>query len=62
MQPEIKEGDGPIALVCAPTRELCQQVRLRGREKGRGRGKRSGKRRRRGEEKDRKEERVKERK
>ncbi|CAI8017258.1 ATP-dependent RNA helicase DDX42 [Geodia barretti] len=25
-QPEIKEGDGPIALVCAPTRELCQQI------------------------------------
>ncbi len=25
-QPEIKEGDGPIGLICAPTRELCQQV------------------------------------
>ncbi len=28
-QPEIKEGDGPIGLICAPTRELCQQVRAR---------------------------------
>ncbi|KAF0986639.1 hypothetical protein HZS_1974 [Henneguya salminicola] len=25
-QPEIQKGDGPIALVCAPTRELCQQI------------------------------------
>lgn len=25
-QPEIKEGDGPIGLICAPTRELCQQI------------------------------------
>ena len=25
-QPELQEGDGPIGLVCAPTRELCQQV------------------------------------
>lgn len=25
-QPELKEGDGPIGLVCAPTRELCQQI------------------------------------
>jgi len=25
-QPELKEGDGPIALICAPTRELCQQI------------------------------------
>jgi ATP-dependent RNA helicase DDX42 len=25
-QPELKEGDGPIALICTPTRELCQQV------------------------------------
>lgn len=25
-QPELKEGEGPIGLVCAPTRELCQQV------------------------------------
>ncbi|KAF1742812.1 hypothetical protein MXB_40 [Myxobolus squamalis] len=25
-QPEIKEGDGPIGLICTPTRELCQQV------------------------------------
>ena len=26
-QPELKEEDGPIGLICAPTRELCQQVR-----------------------------------
>ena len=25
-QPELKEGEGPIGLICAPTRELCQQV------------------------------------
>ena len=25
-QPEIKEEEGPIGLICAPTRELCQQV------------------------------------
>ena len=25
-QPELKEGDGPIGLILAPTRELCQQV------------------------------------
>ena len=25
-QRELKEGDGPIALICAPTRELCQQI------------------------------------
>lgn len=25
-QPEVKEGEGPIGLICAPTRELCQQV------------------------------------
>lgn len=25
-QPELQEGDGPIGLVCAPTRELCQQI------------------------------------
>ena len=25
-QPELKEGDGPIGLICAPTRELCQQI------------------------------------
>ena len=26
-QPELKEEDGPIGLILAPTRELCQQVR-----------------------------------
>ena len=25
-QPELEVGDGPIALICAPTRELCQQI------------------------------------
>ena len=25
-QAEAKPGDGPIALICAPTRELCQQI------------------------------------
>lgn len=25
-QPELQIGDGPIALICAPTRELCQQI------------------------------------
>lgn len=25
-QPELKEGEGPIALICAPTRELAQQI------------------------------------
>uniref|UniRef100_H2YEC3 RNA helicase n=1 Tax=Ciona savignyi TaxID=51511 RepID=H2YEC3_CIOSA len=25
-QPEIKPGDGPIGLIVAPTRELCQQI------------------------------------
>ena len=29
-QPELKEGEGPIGLICAPTRELCQQVRAWG--------------------------------
>eukprot|EP00794_Sanderia_malayensis_P003420 gene3420-3911_t len=27
-QEELKDGDGPIGLVCAPTRELCQQIHL----------------------------------
>eukprot|EP00795_Rhopilema_esculentum_P014288 gene14288-5323_t len=25
-QNELKDGDGPIGLICAPTRELCQQI------------------------------------
>jgi len=25
-QGELKEGEGPIGLICAPTRELCQQI------------------------------------
>uniref|UniRef100_A0A8C4PWR5 ATP-dependent RNA helicase DDX42 n=2 Tax=Eptatretus burgeri TaxID=7764 RepID=A0A8C4PWR5_EPTBU len=25
-QPELKLGDGPIGLICVPTRELCQQI------------------------------------
>lgn len=28
-QPELKKGDGPIGLICAPTRELSQQVKHR---------------------------------
>lgn len=31
-QPELQEGEGPIGLICAPTRELCQQVRRGGAE------------------------------
>ena len=27
-QRELQPGDGPIGLICAPTRELSQQVRL----------------------------------
>ncbi len=26
-QPELEEGDGPIAVIMTPTRELCMQVR-----------------------------------
>ena len=25
-QPELEEGDGPIAIIMTPTRELCMQV------------------------------------
>ena len=25
-QSELKSGDGPIAMICAPTRERCQQI------------------------------------
>ena len=25
-QEEMAEGEGPIGLICSPTRELCQQV------------------------------------
>lgn len=27
-QPELKDGDGPVGLILAPTRELSQQVHL----------------------------------
>ena len=27
-QPDLQRGDGPIALVLAPTRELAQQIRV----------------------------------
>lgn len=27
-QPELKDGDGPVGLILAPTRELSQQVNL----------------------------------
>lgn len=26
MQPELGKGEGPIAVICAPTRELAQQI------------------------------------
>lgn len=29
-QKELEPGEGPIAIVVCPTRELCQQVRGRG--------------------------------
>ena len=25
-QPKLSDEDGPIGLICAPTRELCQQI------------------------------------
>lgn len=27
-QPELKDGDGPVGLILAPTRELSQQVNI----------------------------------
>lgn len=37
-QPKLKRGDGPIALVLAPTRELAQQIQQVAREYGSGAG------------------------
>lgn len=28
-QPELKDGDGPVGLILAPTRELSQQVNIK---------------------------------
>lgn len=35
-QPELNRGDGPIALVLAPTRELAQQIQAVARDFGCG--------------------------
>ncbi|KAL7675957.1 hypothetical protein ACOME3_002216 [Neoechinorhynchus agilis] len=34
-QPDLKEGDGPIVLICTPTRELAQQIHTECRRYGR---------------------------
>ena len=33
-QRELKDGDGPIGLICAPTRELCQQIHMEAKKFG----------------------------
>lgn len=33
-QGELKDGDGPIGLICAPTRELCQQIHMEAKKFG----------------------------
>ena len=33
-QKELKDGDGPIGLICAPTRELCQQIHMEAKKFG----------------------------
>jgi ATP-dependent RNA helicase DDX42 len=41
-QPELQKGDGPIAVVCAPTRELAHQIYLEARKFAKGYGIRVG--------------------
>lgn len=40
-QPEIKKGDGPVGVIIAPTRELCQQIHAECRKFGKVYGLRS---------------------
>ena len=40
-QPELTDEDGPIGLICAPTRELCQQIYHEARKFGKVYGLRS---------------------